>query len=113
MRLAFLKRHFLVWGITTAALALLFVAGVLASFWAVGQSTQDYGLLIQELPLGWWRAAAYLLLIVFWPRLIYQLARKYSGASYKSNRRPLIILIILYEVLIVENPLAALFRWVG
>lgn len=113
MTMALLKRHFLVWGITAVALALLFIAGVLASFWVAGHSTQNYGLLIQGLPLGWWRVAAYLLLIVFWPRLIYQLTRKYSGASRKYNRRPLIILIIFYEVLIVQNPLAALFRWVG
>jgi hypothetical protein len=112
MKLAFLKRHFFVWGITAVALALLFIAGALASFWVAGQSTQNYGLLTQGLPLGWCRAAAYLLLIVFWPRLIYQLTRKYSGASRKYNRRPLIMLIIFYEVLIVQNPLAALFRWV-
>jgi len=50
-----------------------------------------------------------------WPRMVKEAInyRHLACRGQSVSRRPLIILIMLYELLLVQNPLAALFRWVG
>ncbi|MAV30890.1 MAG: hypothetical protein CL866_09125 [Cycloclasticus sp.] len=114
MKFAALKRQFLLWGYTSAALVLLLIVGVAVSIWGSSQPPQAIGSLVANLPLGWWRAGIYSLLVVFWPRLVCQLTRhRWHDSSSSASRRPLVILIILYECLIAQNPLAVLLGWVA
>ncbi|WP_299082339.1 hypothetical protein [uncultured Paraglaciecola sp.] len=114
MKFAALKRQFLLWGYTSAALVLLLIVGVAVSIWGSSQPPQAIGSLVANLPLGWWRAGIYSLLVLCWPRFVCHLTRDHRhDSSSSASRRPLIILIILYECLIVQNPLAALLDWVA
>lgn len=114
MKFAALKRRFLLWGYTSAALVLLLIAGVAVSIWGSSQPPQAISTLVANLPLGWWRAVIYSLLVLCWPRLVCHLTRhRRHDSSSSASRRPLVILIILYECLIVQNPLAALLGWVA
>ena len=114
MKFAALKRQCLIWGYTSAALLLLLIVGVAVSIWGSSQSPQAIGSLMGNVPLGWWRAAIYSLLVLFWPQLVCCLTRnRRYDSSCPANRRLLVILIILYECLIVQNPLAYLLGWVA
>ena len=62
MKFAALKRQFLLWGYTSAALVLLLIVGVAVSIWGSSQPPQAIGSLVANLPLGWWRAVS----IVCW-----------------------------------------------
>ena len=109
MKFAALKRQFLLWGYTSAALVLLLIVGVAVSIWVSSQPPHAIGSLAANLLLGWWRAGIYSLLVLFWPQLVRHLTRhRRHDSSSSVSRRPLIILIILYECLIVQNPLAIL-----
>lgn len=109
MKFSQLKGQCLLWGYTSAALVLLLLVGVAVSLWVGSQSPQAIGSLVANLPLGWWRAGIYGLLVLFWSRLVRHLTRhRRHDSSSSASRRPLIILIILYECLIVQNPLAIL-----
>lgn len=114
MKTALLKRQFCLWGFTFAGIALLFVTGLVVSFWIGGNPSQGIRLTMDGLQLGWWRAVIYSVLLLFWSRLISWVipGRQYLQ-QYPASRRPLIVLIVLYECLIVQNPLAVLFGWVG
>ena len=104
----------MLWGYTSAALVLLLLVGVAVSIWVGSQPPQEIGLLVANFPLGWWRAGIYSLLVLFWPQLVRYLTRhRRHDSSSSASRRPLVILIILYECLIVQNPLAALLDWVA
>lgn len=114
MKISPLKRQFLLWGYTSAALVLLLIVGVAVSIWGSSQPPQAISTLVANLPLGWWRAVIYSLLVLCWPRLVCHLTRhRRHDSSSSASRRPLVILIILYECLIVQNPLAALLGWVA
>ena len=114
MKFAAIKRQCLLWGYTSVALVLLLIVGVAVSIWGSSQPPQAISTLVANLPLGWWRAGIYSLLVLFWPRLVCHLTRhRRHDSSSSASRRPLVILIILYECLIVQNPLAALLDWVA
>jgi len=99
----------LFWGYTSVALVLLLIVGVAVSIWGSSQPPQAISTLVANLPLGWWRAVIYSLLVLCWPRLVCHLTRhRRHDSSSSASRRPLIILIILYECLIVQNPLVIL-----
>ncbi|PCJ43339.1 MAG: hypothetical protein COA71_00230 [SAR86 cluster bacterium] len=63
---------------------------------------------INSLPWGWWRGLFYAVLIFLWPWLIKGVAKSHIG---NVSRRPVIILVLLYEGLVVLNPLATLMHW--
>ena len=114
MKFAAIKRQCLLWGYTSVALVLLLLVGVAVSIWGSSQPPQAISTLVANLPLGWWRAVIYSLLVLCWPRLVCHLTRhRRHDSSSSASRRPLVILIILYECLIVQNPLAALLGWVA
>ena len=114
MKFTALKRQFLLWGYTSAALVLVLIVGVAVSIWGSSQSPQAIGSLVANLPLGWWRAGIYSLLVLFWPQLVCHLTRhRRNDSSSSASRHPLIILIVLYECLVVQNPLAILLRRVA
>jgi len=109
MKFYSVKRQFLFWGYTSVALVLLLIVGVAVSIWGSSQPPQAISTLVANLPLGWWRAVIYSLLVLCWPRLVCHLTRhRRHDSSSSASRRPLIILIILYECLIVQNPLVIL-----
>ncbi len=114
MKFAPLKSQCLLWGYTSAALLLLFIMGVAVSLWVSSQPPQAMDSLVANLPLGWWRASIYSLLVMFWPQLVCHLTRyRRNNSSYSASRRPLVVLIIFYECLIVQNPLAYLLDWMA
>ena len=114
MKFSALKRQCLIWGYTSATLLLLLIVGVVVSLWVSSQPPQAMDTLVANLPLGWWRASIYSPLVMFWPHLVCHLTRyRRYDSSCPANRRLLVILIILYECLIVQNPLAYLLDWVA
>ena len=60
----------MLWGYTSAALVLLLIVGVAVSIWGSSQPPQAISTLVANLPLGWWRAGIYSLLVLFWPQLV-------------------------------------------
>lgn len=114
MNFATRKGQCLSWLWTLIGLALLFVVGFLMALW-MGEEHQLVQQQFDRLPWGWWRGIAYGVLLLTWPSLI-RATIKYRRSSYSDQpvkRRSIIILIVLYELLLVQNPLAALFRWAG
>jgi len=114
MSFATLKGQCLLWLWTLMGLFLLLAVGFLVALWMGGdhQSVQQQ---FSRLPWGWWRGMAYSVLLLSWPRMVKEAInyRHLACRGQSVSRRPLIILIMLYELLLVQNPLAALFRWVG
>ena len=100
------------WLFTLIALVVLFMAGVLVSLLASSTDFSSHqfdgrGLLI-------WRLTAYSLLLWLWPYLIEYLLKRFKLKGRKKNTRlHLVVLIILYEFLIVQNPLQALLSLGG
>jgi len=112
--MAFLKRQFLLWGFTFTGVGLLLIAGLLLSLLIGNNPPLDIGEVMDGMQFGWWRAVIYSMLLLFWPRLVLRVIRNRKQSQlYLLNRRPLIILIILYECLIVQNPLSVILAWVG
>ena len=112
--MALLKRHFLLWGFTFAGVGLLLIAGLLLSFWVGNNPSLDIGEILDGMQFGWWRAVIYSALLLIWPRLVSRVMHnRQKSQQYLLSRRPLIILIILYECLIVQNPLSVILAWVG
>ena len=111
MILAELKRQCLLWGYTIAALLLLFVVGVLLSLWLGSQPSPRVDLQTANSALGGWRIGLYCLLVGCWPRCVAWLMNRRFGAVYPVSRKPHVLLILLYEGLIVQNPLAILLSW--
>ena len=113
MILAQLKRQCLLWGYTTAALLLLFVVGVLLSLWLGSQASPRVDLLTENSAVSWWRIGFYSLLVGCWSRCVVWLShRRCAVVIGPVSRRPLVVLILLYEGVIVQNPLALLLGWV-
>ena len=109
-----LKRQLLLWGFTFAGVGLLLIAGLLLSFWIGNNPSLDISEIMDGMQFGWWRAVIYGALLLFWPRLVLRVIQnRQQSQQYLLNRRPLIILIILYECLIVQNPLSVILAWVG
>lgn len=112
--MALLKRQFLILGFTFAGVGFLLLAGLLLSFWLGSNFSLDMGEIMDGLQLGWWRAVIYSALLLFWPRFVsWVIHNRQQSQLHLLSRRPLIILIILYECLIVQNPLSVILAWVG
>ena len=62
---------------------------------------------LNSLPWGWWRGAAYSGLLLIWPRLVAALTDR---GRVQVSRRPLLLVIVLYEILLVRNPLVLLLH---
>lgn len=114
MILPVLKRQIFLWGYTLATLIFLLAVGFLGSQLITESSLQVIFRQLDSLPLFLFRGLMYGVLLFFWPRLIQWLAsRRYAATQVITIRRPLIILIVCYELLIVQNPVALLFKWLG
>ena len=114
MNFATLKGQCLLWLWTLVGLVLLLAIGFMVALW-MGEEHQAVQQTFNQLPWGWWRGVGYGVLLLSWPHLV-RLAinnREFTCRGQFVSRRPLIILIVLYELLLVQNPLAALFKWVG
>lgn len=95
------------WLFTLVALVVLFMAGVLVSLLVSSNQLPTY-------PLdgsAWfgWRLLIYFLLVGWWPYLIQRLLKRLKVKTRQLPARlPLVVLIVLYELLIVQNPLQVL-----
>lgn len=100
------------WLYTIAALFILFVGGLLVSL-ILGAN----GVPVARLDVNawlWWRGLIYLVLLLCWPLLVRHLARRRNIESTRPvGFRPLVILVVLYELLIAQNPIQALVGWAG
>ena len=95
------------WLFTLIALVVLFMAGVLVSL-LVSSNQLPTHQFDGHTWLGW-RLLMYSLLIGLWPFLIQHLLKKLKiKAKQRPSRLPLVVLVALYELLIVQNPLQAL-----
>jgi len=114
MNFATLKEQCLLWLWTLMGFVVLLVVGFMVALW-MGEEHQVVQQKFKQLPWGWWRGFGYGVLLLSWPRLVRLVInyRQSTSRGQSVSRRPLIILIVLYELLLVQNPLAALFRWVG
>ncbi len=101
------KRHAFFGAFTLIGFVVLFIVGLFVSFSVEEFSRTQSEYLKDANTFIWWRATAYTLLIVFWPRLIRRAAYM-LGVTRKASesRKALIFLILFYEVLIVQNPLS-------
>lgn len=110
MSLRVFRRHAYFLSFTLAGFTALFIVGALSSLFA-GEAQLDQ--LIDHGSLGWWRIAFYVMLLAIWPRFVARAIgdRQLKSDFYKS-RKPLLVVVLLYELLIVLNPLAYVVRWV-
>ncbi|PHS00160.1 MAG: hypothetical protein COA78_24235 [Blastopirellula sp.] len=81
---------------------------VLLFFWFGADELIVESQQINTLPWGWWRGVLYAVLFFLWSWLIKGVAK---NRKLKVSKRPLIILIMLYEGLVVLNPLSTLMHW--
>ena len=111
MSLPILKRQSVFWGCTLAALVFLLVVGFLVSQLTTDSSVQAISHKLDKLPFFLLRLLMYGALLFFWSRLVQWLASKRNIVTQVIiSRRPLIILIVFYEFLVVQNSIAILFR---
>lgn len=96
---------------TTISVGLLVISGLLMSVWLSKGEVQSVSTQIVELPWVWWRGLAYSSLLIAWPWLLLRLAPT-KKRPLKISRRPLVFLIVFYECVIVQNPLALLLNWI-
>jgi hypothetical protein len=109
-----LKRQFLLWGFTVTGIGLLFIAGLLVSFLIGIDPALNSGEIMDGSQLGWWRAVIYSVIVLLWPRLVTRVIQnRHQSLQHLRSRAPLVFLIILYECLIVQNPLSVLLAWEG
>ena len=95
------------WLFTLIALVVLFLAGALVSL-LVSSNQLPTHQFDGHTWLGW-RLLIYTLLIGLWPFLIQLLLKRLKlKVRQKPTRIPLVSLMVLYELLIVQNPLQAL-----
>ena len=114
MTMALLKRHFLPVVFTLSGVGLLLIAGFSLSAWVGNNSYLDAREIVDEMGFAWWRAALYGLLLLCWPRLVSWITHNLQQSQqYLLSRRPLIILILLYECLLVQNPLSVILGGVA
>lgn len=103
------------WSWTLIGLILLLIAGFVAVTW-VGEGN-FLAIDHKNTPmahLAWWRGSVYIALLLFWPQLVGYLARGHRVISAKdTGRGHLILLIVCYELLIVQNSLAAMIKALG
>lgn len=114
MKFTTLKGQCLLWLWTLMGFVVLLVVGFMVALW-MGEEHQAVQQKFNQLPWVLWRGFGYGVLLLSWLRLV-RLVINYRQSTCRGqsvSRRPLIILIVLYELLLVQNPLAALFRWVG
>lgn len=107
------KRHAYFLSLTLAGFILLFAVGLVSSFFADTNRALEINHLVDSGVLAVWRMVLYAMLLALWPRLITWIAgtTQRTKEHYRS-RRPLLIVILLYEALIVFNPLALAISWV-
>jgi len=111
MILTFLKRQCQLWGYTATGFLLLLGAGFVIGLWNDSSLIEYARSNTESLSFAWWRACVYGLLLVFWPGISGWLTpNRQSVGSRFPSRFPLIVVIILYELLIVQNPLALLLK---
>ena len=110
MILRVFRRHAYFLSFTLSGFVALFVVGLLSSLFA---SEAQLAQLLDGRSLGWWRIASYVMLLMMWPRFVTRVIgdRQLKSDFYKS-RKPLLVVVLLYELLIVLNPLAYVVRWV-
>ena len=112
--MALFKRKFSLCGFTVAGVGLLIIAGLWLTFWMANNHSLGIVETMDGIQFGWWRAVNYSALLLFWPRLVSGgIYNRQQSQRHQLSRRPLIILIILYECLIVQNPLSVILAWVG
>ncbi|UVW35795.1 hypothetical protein NYF23_04070 [SAR92 clade bacterium H455] len=114
MKFTTLKGQCLLWLWTLMGFVVLLVVGFMVALW-MGEGHQTVQQKFNQLPWALWRGFGYGVLLLSWPHLV-RLVINYRQSTCREqsvSRRPLIILIVLYELLLVQDPLAALFRWVG
>lgn len=92
---------------TVSAIALLAVLTLLLWLWLDTDAFLTRSHHLNSLPWGWWRGAAYTSLLLIWPRLVAALTGR---GRVQVPRRPLLLVILLYEILLVRNPLALLLH---
>lgn len=95
------------WLFTLIALVAFFMAGLLVSLLVSSTDFPSH----QHDRREWliWRLLAYSLMVGVWPYLIKHLLKRLKvKARQIPARLPLVVLIVLYELLIVQNPLQAL-----
>lgn len=114
MSIALIKRRGRYWLYTTTSLVLLLIAGFALSVGMGEQGVQRLARLT-DLPLTAFRFALYGVLLAGWPQIVHRLTPRRTLTPQRSPakhvRRPLVLVIVLYEGLIVHNPLAQLFAW--
>jgi hypothetical protein len=112
--MALWKRQVLLWGFTAAGIGLLFIAGLFVSYLVGIDPSLKSEAILDETQLGWWRAVIYSVIVLFWPRFVSRvIPKQQQSLQHPRSRAPLVILIILYECLIVQNPLSVILAWVG
>ena len=98
------------WLFTLIALVVLFITGLIVSLLVSSKQLPAHQF-DGHTWLGW-RLLIYCLLIGLWPFLIQHLLKRFKiKARQKPDRLPLVMLIVLYELLIVQNPLQTLLTW--
>ena len=111
MMIKLLKRHAFFGAFTLIAFFVLFVVGLFVSFSAEEFSLSQPSYLRDVNAFIWWRATVYILLLVFWPRLIRRAAYMLGiTGKVSESRKALMLLILFYELLIVQNPLSFVLK---
>lgn len=106
----FIKKHLFMWLAMFTVFAVFLVVGLSLST-IVNENTVSQLQHMSMWPLFNWRVCFYAVLVWVWPWLIKRIARKRLNKNDVSPKRlPLIVTILLYELVIVQNPLAKLIR---
>lgn len=110
MRFAVLKKYVLLLAATVFIFFALFFIGLSLSYFVHEETVNT----LQNINTGYfniWRWFFYIALLVAWPWFITRLIKKrLNKQAISPSRLPLFVLIILYELIIVQNPLAAVLR---
>ena len=111
MSFTLIKRQLLVWGFTFVALVLLLGSGLLIGVWFEYSEANTFDHRATTPAYLSWRLLVYGLLLLFWSVIIKRvLPSMPRGKQSAVGRRVLLLLIIAYELLIVQNPLAQLLQ---
>ena len=67
---------------------------------------------LNKFSMFWLRLLMYIILLWCWPQIVQWLVSLHNNVKAISvNRRPLAILIVCYELLVVQNLLALIIRY--
>ena len=99
-----LKRHSFFWFATFAAMTIVALVGMILINDSDLRHSIDGLIENHEVALSIWRFSVYLLLIYCWPKMAAFVSK--SKNTDKNSRLSIILLILLYEFVIVQNPLA-------